>query len=112
MSSRPNSGKQFAGLEIARFLCALAVMSWHYQVFFVTVVLPAHDLPIGTGEKFPLYLIFSFFYNNGHFAVQIFWMISGFIFLWKYSKPINEGIVSAYQFFVLRFSRLYPLHFV
>lgn len=112
MSSQPNSRKQFAGLEIARFLCALAVMFWHYQVFFVNGVVTDHDLPAVPVEEFPFYLIFSFFYNNGHFAVQIFWMISGFIFLWKYSKPINEGIVSAYQFFVLRFSRLYPLHFV
>jgi peptidoglycan/LPS O-acetylase OafA/YrhL len=112
MSSQPNAGKQFAGLEIARFLCALAVMFWHYQVFFVNGVVTDHDLPAVPVEEFPFYLIFSFFYNNGHFAVQIFWMISGFIFLWKYSKPINEGIVSAYQFFVLRFSRLYPLHFV
>jgi peptidoglycan/LPS O-acetylase OafA/YrhL len=39
-------------------------------------------------------------------------MISGFIFFWKYSAAINEGRVSAYRFFVLRFSRLYPLHFV
>jgi peptidoglycan/LPS O-acetylase OafA/YrhL len=87
-------------------------MFWHYQVFFVNGVVTDSDLPAVPVEKFPFYLIFSFFYNNGHFAVQIFWMISGFIFLWKYSKPINEGMVSAYQFFVLRFSRLYPLHFV
>jgi peptidoglycan/LPS O-acetylase OafA/YrhL len=112
MSSKPNSGKEFAGLEIARFLCALAVMFWHYQVFFVNGVATDLQPPAEPVEKFPFYLIFSFFYHNGHFAVQIFWMISGFIFLWKYSSPINEGIVSAYQFFVLRFSRLYPLHFV
>jgi peptidoglycan/LPS O-acetylase OafA/YrhL len=34
-SSKPNSSKEFAGLEIARFLCALAVILWHYQHFFV-----------------------------------------------------------------------------
>ena len=38
-------------------------------------------------------------------------MISGLIFFWKYSTSINRGEISAYRFFVLRFSRLYPLHF-
>jgi peptidoglycan/LPS O-acetylase OafA/YrhL len=111
MQDKPSSSKEFAGLEIARFLCALAVTFWHYQHFFMKGV--------GTGAlaadqiaKLPLYWLFGFFYNNGHFAVPVFWMISGFIFFWKYSAPINDGSVSAYKFFVLRFSRLYPLHFV
>jgi peptidoglycan/LPS O-acetylase OafA/YrhL len=55
--------------------------------------------------------MFGFFYDNGYIAIQIFWMISGFIFFWKYSESINSGAISAYRFFVLRFSRLYPLHF-
>jgi peptidoglycan/LPS O-acetylase OafA/YrhL len=35
----------------------------------------------------------------------------GIYFFWKYSTSINSGEISAYRFFVLRFSRLYPLHF-
>ena len=111
MSSNSDSGKEFAGLELARFLCALAVMFWHYQVFFVYGIGTGVELPANQVEKFPFYWLFSFFYDNGHFAVPIFWMISGFIFFWKYSAPVHNGRVSAYQFFVLRFSRLYPLHF-
>jgi len=111
MASISASNKQFAGLEIARFLCALAVMFWHYQHFFTQGVGNGVELPPDQVVTFPFYRIFSFFYDNGHFAVPIFWMISGFIFFWKYSAAINDGRVSAYRFFVLRFSRLYPLHF-
>jgi peptidoglycan/LPS O-acetylase OafA/YrhL len=107
MPSKPNSSKEFAGLEIARFLCALAVIFWHYQHFFVKGIYAG----VGQAGKFPLYHLFGFFYDNGYLAVQIFWMISGLIFFWKYSTSINSGEISAYRFFVLRFSRLYPLHF-
>ena len=40
----------------------------------------------------------------------MFWGVSGFIFFWKYGCPIANKIVSGSRFFVLRFSRLYPLH--
>jgi peptidoglycan/LPS O-acetylase OafA/YrhL len=110
LPSESHPDKKFAGLEIARFLCALAVMFVHYQVFFMSGMF--HKLSSNQMSQLPLYSIFSFFYNNGQLAVQIFWMISGFIFTWKYSYGINKGAVSAYRFFVLRFSRLYPLHFV
>jgi peptidoglycan/LPS O-acetylase OafA/YrhL len=42
----------------------------------------------------------------------VFWCISGFIFFWKYRSLIADGLVSGRKFFVLRFSRLYPLHLV
>ena len=63
-------------------------------------------------EKLPLHHALNFFYINGHHAVVIFWMISGFIFFWKYSRSVHAKTVSGRQFFFLRFSRLYPLHFV
>jgi peptidoglycan/LPS O-acetylase OafA/YrhL len=45
-------------------------------------------------------------------GVHLFWCISGFIFFWKYSDAIASRTISGKKFFVLRFSRLYPLHFV
>ena len=63
-------------------------------------------------EKLPLHHALNFFYINGHHAVVIFWMISGFIFFWKYSESVHAKTVSGLQFFFFRFSRLYPLHFV
>ncbi len=42
--------------------------------------------------------------------MQVFWCISGFIFFWKYKTAIANKIVGGKKFYVLRFSRLYPLH--
>ena len=41
----------------------------------------------------------------------MFFALSGFIFFWLYAKSIESRATSAKEFFVLRFSRLYPLHF-
>jgi peptidoglycan/LPS O-acetylase OafA/YrhL len=56
--------------------------------------------------------VFFLFYGAGWMAVDLFFGLSGFIFFWLYAKGIAEGRVSAADFFVLRFSRLYPLHLV
>jgi peptidoglycan/LPS O-acetylase OafA/YrhL len=45
-------------------------------------------------------------------AVDLFFSLSGFIFYWLYSKPIFDHTISPTKFFILRFSRLYPLHFL
>lgn len=42
--------------------------------------------------------------------MNIFWCISGFIFFWKYQDSIADHQISPRKFFILRFSRLYPLH--
>ena len=42
--------------------------------------------------------------------MDLFFALSGFIFFWLYAEAITERRVSAREFFVLRFSRLYPLH--
>ena len=103
----PIQAKHSPGCKLARFLCALAVMFWHYQVFFVYGIGTGVELPANQVEKFPFYWLFSFFYDNGHFAVPIFWMISGFNIFLKYSAPVHNGRVSAYQFFgALLFSPL------
>lgn len=41
----------------------------------------------------------------------MFWAISGFIFFFKYFDRLSRGAIGAGDFFVARFSRLYPLHF-
>lgn len=103
--------KKFVGLELCRFFCAVAIVLWHYQHFFVKGI---WDNSITTADRvhFPLYPILRIFYDNGYLSVQIFWVISGFIFFWKYSDLIYERSVGPGSFFVWRFSRLYPLHFV
>lgn len=94
------------GLELVRFVCALSVLLWHYQHFYVVgqahVGFDAGQQP-GAGWLFP-------FYGQGWLGVQVFWALSGFIFFWKYADAVREGQVSAGRFAWLRFSRLYPLH--
>ncbi|MGC5778806.1 acyltransferase [Methylobacterium sp. NFXW15] len=51
-------------------------------------------------------------YLYGWMAVDFFFVISGFVFFWLYREQIFERKVNAWSFAVLRFTRLYPLHFV
>jgi peptidoglycan/LPS O-acetylase OafA/YrhL len=44
--------------------------------------------------------------------VDLFFILSGFIFLSTYGEKINNRTISVKKFFVLRFSRLYPLHWL
>lgn len=94
------------GIEMLRFMSALAVLLWHYQHFYYVDYKPTNF----TRESQPLYSLFSFLYNNGHYGVQIFWCISGFIFFKIYYETISQKNISAREFIILRFSRLYPLH--
>ena len=95
------------GLEVVRFACAFGVLVWHYQHFYEMAGAPAYDRAAQ-----PLYPLLALFYEYGQFGVQIFWAISGFIFFWKYGELVGAGGVDGRRFFWLRFSRLYPLHFV
>lgn len=104
---RAASDKSMLGLELLRFLSAVAVIIWHYQHFFM--VGPALE-PSFSRDVQPLYPLISFFYNQGHHAVEMFWLISGYIFFWKYHQMVHERRVGGWAFFVMRFSRLYPLH--
>jgi peptidoglycan/LPS O-acetylase OafA/YrhL len=101
--------KLFSGLEILRFVCAVSVVVWHYQHFFM--VAPGQLAADFRREAQPFYAQLSFLYAHGDNGVSIFFAISGFIFFWKYREGIRTGRVNWWRFFVLRFSRLYPLHF-
>lgn len=94
------------GLEVVRFITALSVLFWHYQHFFYIAYKPTDFIK----EQQPLYSLFSLFYDYGNYGVQVFWCISGFIFFWKYREAIASKAITYKEFFVLRFSRLYPLH--
>jgi len=93
------------GLEILRFFSAFSVLVWHYQHFYA-----AEKMAYVANEQ-PLYKYLSFFYNYGSYGVQIFWCLSGFVFCMRYFLR-NQGVVKIWNFFVNRFSRLYPLHFL
>ena len=98
--------EKLLGLEALRFCSAVAVLIWHYQHFAFVAYTPTNFLV----TQQPFYSVFGWFYDYGFYGVQVFWCISGFIFFWKYGIPIHNNIVGAKQFFILRVSRLYPLH--
>ena len=105
----PNeAGNKLLGLEALRFLTAFAILVFHYRHFAFVA-----DEPVGlVPERLPLYGLLRAFHDSGAFGVWVFWCISGFIFFWKYRDPVATRSVGGWKFFVLRFSRLYPLHLV
>ena len=95
------------GLEILRFSSALAILLLHYPAQYLS--------PFPELEGRPLLLPFWLEtllspFRFGSWAVQVFWILSGYIFYHQYSRRVYEGEVSVQRFFIHRFSRLYPLH--
>jgi peptidoglycan/LPS O-acetylase OafA/YrhL len=106
-ASKNNRGDKLLGLEILRLVSCLAVLVFHYQHFYFIQNTQMNY----AAENQPFYPELKLFYTFGYHGVQIFWSISGFIFFWKYRSAIANRIVGLKKFCVLRFSRLYPLHF-
>ena len=108
MPERPTPPDKLLGLEALRFVAAFSVLIWHYQHFAYVAGVPV-DL---VRERLPLYGLLQPFYEAGQYGVWVFWCVSGFIFFWKYRDTISGRSMPGWRFFVLRLSRLYPLHFV
>jgi peptidoglycan/LPS O-acetylase OafA/YrhL len=94
-------------IEIIRFISAISVVVWHYQHFFYI-----NEKVDFIKDQQPFFNFFKFFYEKGYYGVQVFWLISGFILFWKYKELIVNKKLDFKNFFILRFSRLYPLHFL
>jgi peptidoglycan/LPS O-acetylase OafA/YrhL len=108
-ASTPTSGSgddKLIGIELLRFASALAVLVFHYQHF---AFVGTSQVNFNATDQ-PFYAALKLFYVYGFYGVQVFWCISGFIFFWKYGATITRRQISGYKFFILRFSRLYPLH--
>ncbi len=98
--------KRFFSLDALRGIAALAVVFWHWQHFFY------HGTVRGEFAKLrqPFYQVFFLFYDKGWMAVDLFFCLSGFIFFWLYSERIASRGMKLSDFWLLRLSRLYPLH--
>jgi len=95
---------RLALLDGSRGLAAVGVLFFHYRHFFYpTGVFRSPDI----AGRAPLEGLFWPLYELGHFGVQLFWMISGFVFAAVY----YGRSATSREFVVNRFARLYPLHF-
>ena len=99
--------KRISSIELLRFISALMIVVWHYQHFYLPYNF-ASEVNFVPGEQ-PFSGILKFLYEYGGRGVEIFFVISGFIFSYVY---INSKNISTYKFFKRRFARLYPLHFL
>lgn len=108
-SSKNAWPRRLHALDASRGLAALTVVIWHWQHFFYTNTAPAVDF---RRDSQPLYSALKLFYEQGKWGVEYFFILSGFIFFWIYHDAIKERSIRAKEFFIHRFSRLYPLHAV
>ncbi len=95
---------RFEVLDYLRGIMAVTIIIWHYRHFYLYD--PGMVLP--SASVFPLYAYLQPLYEGKVRAVEIFWVLSGFVFCAAY----NGKCVSVYEFTVNRISRLYPLHVV
>jgi peptidoglycan/LPS O-acetylase OafA/YrhL len=96
---------ELAGLDLLRFLLAIAVLLVHYFFFY-----DRPNAPEATTAHQPFTSVLSPIYQYGGNVVQIFWMLSGFIFQTIYFRKIASHSLSLKDYLILRLSRLYPLH--
>ena len=102
--------KHLYTLDILRGLASLSIVLWHYQNFFF--VAPGELASNFVRSSLPMYFLFWPFYERGPLAVALFFVLSGFVFYFVYCDSVRAKRMSAYEFVVLRLSRLYPLYFV
>jgi len=96
-------------VELLRFISSMSVLIYHYKIFFFQFN-GFLELNVNNQlNQLPLNLLINIFYKYGDYGVQMFWCISGFIISYVY---LNREKVTGNDFFLNRFSRLYPLHFI
>jgi peptidoglycan/LPS O-acetylase OafA/YrhL len=103
-----NCPPRFYLLDILRGLASFAVVIWHYQHFYYVAPGTLNESFDRTAQ--PFFENLAIFYTSGAQAVKLFFVLSGFIFFWLYEDRVRRKAISPGRFFVLRFSRLYPLH--
>ena len=102
------SKKKFYTIELLRFFSSISVVLYHYKIGFAwnKGFIPPSELI----KTLPFYENIDLIYNYGFYGVQLFFLISGFVFAHMYVN--RENLVNAKEFFINRFARLYPLHFL
>jgi peptidoglycan/LPS O-acetylase OafA/YrhL len=100
--------KRLTSLDALRGVAALSVVVWHWQHFFAI----GGAWQAGwTRQMQPLFWLLKPLYVQGWAAVDLFFVLSGFVFFWLYGDGVRTRRTGPGRFALLRFSRLYPLHF-
>ena len=99
---------RLTSLDLIRGVAALFVVVYHFQHLAAFGQDP-HSWAV-TLATLPFYSVLKPIYTLGWMSVDLFFVISGFVFAWIYQKAISEKGISLYEFMVLRLTRLYPLH--
>ena len=92
------SNRQLPSLTPLRGVAALWVVLYHY---------------CGTAQFFPNLDItpHSYLISKGYLAVDMFFVLSGFVMAHVYRRAFSEGVGEHYRGFLMaRIARLYPLH--
>lgn len=97
--------RRYHFVDLLRGLAALVVVVCHYRWFFARF--PGDWR---TDVHLPGYSVLWPIYDHGKLAVPLFWVLSGFVFAIAYGR-YGKGL-SIFDFWLRRFSRLYPLHFL
>lgn len=100
-----NEQGRFYLIDGLRGLAALFVVIFHYHHFYLADYDDRANLP--ATESFPWASLLQPAFDHGSNAVQLFWIISGFVFAHVYISRRT----TLWSFGVARFARLYPLHF-
>jgi peptidoglycan/LPS O-acetylase OafA/YrhL len=102
--------QRFYFIELLRFLASIVVIIRHYHFFFYPRSSSSTIYVLNNVSVQPFYSLLEIIYTKGDYAVQIFWGISGFIFSLVYLEQRKN--ITSKEFFINRFARLYPLHFL
>ena len=95
---------RFTLIDALRGAAAIAVLFYHYMHFFMSGT--DHTRQLAYFQLQPGHAWLSLLYEYGFYSVQVFWIISGFVFAVVYlGRPATTR-----EFVVNRFARLYPLH--
>lgn len=107
MSKNYGNIPHFYWVDVLRGLAAICIVVFHYHHFYLA---DAFDRPsIPAVADFPYAkALWPLYSETAARAVQLFWLISGFVFAHVYL--IRRS--SFWSFSVARFARLYPLHFL
>ena len=90
--------RQLQSLTSLRGLAALWVVLFHYSAIYFPHLDISH---------------YSHLISKGYLAVDLFFMLSGFVMTHVYYRAFSESITNHYRnFLVARIARLYPLHLV